>query len=79
MANRWPDGGEAPLTRGEKLVLGMLATFAVSLPFDLVVLSILRLIGPPPPWPMIVVTCVLGLAAGALWVRPWETGPPSRR
>jgi len=77
MANRWPDGGEAPLTRGEKLVMGLVAVGFIAAVVAAAVLAILRFVGPRPTYFLMAIAGAIGVAVGLLWVRPWETDPPS--
>jgi len=79
MANNWPDGGEQPLTAGEKLLLGAFGVLLIGgLVGGLLILA-LSIIGPGPPLAMVIGSCVVGLAVGLLCVRPWETKPPKSR
>lgn len=76
MANNWPDGGEPTLTRGEKLAMGIVAVVLISVLVSGAVVLVMLMIGPRPSALKIIAGCAIGLSAGLLWVRPWETGPP---
>lgn len=79
MANNWPDGGEQPLTAGEKLAMGAVGVVLVGALVSGLLLLIVSLLGPRPSVAMIVGSCVVGLAVALLWVQPWETEPPKPR
>lgn len=80
MANQWPDGGEQPLTTGEKLVMGWVAVVLIAAIVGGALLFALSLFGPRPSIAMTAAVVVVSLALGILWVRPWETeGPRSQR
>lgn len=79
MANNYPDGGERPLSSGEMTVMALYGIVLVSAPISLLLLHLLSQMGPRPGPAMIAVTCALGLAIGALWVRPWNPTPHRRR
>lgn len=76
VANNWPDSGEPTLTRGEKLAMGIVGVVLTSVLVSGAVVVIMSLIGPRPSALKIVTGCAIGLSAGLLWVRPWETGAP---
>ncbi len=57
------------LCRREMTVMALYGIVLVSAP----------IMGPRPGPAMIAVTCALGLAIGALWVRPWDPTPHWRR
>lgn len=77
MANNWPDGGERPLSRTEKLVVGCVSVAMVSLMVSGALLIVLQFFG-RVSWPLVTADCALGVAVGLLWVRPWETEAPRR-
>ena len=76
MANNWPDGGERPLSKTEKWLVGVVAVglIAAFLSYAaLVALSGFKLRATPA------LLLPLGLAALAIalyWVRPWRQEPP---
>ncbi|MCY1649186.1 hypothetical protein OVA11_19630 [Caulobacter sp. SL161] len=79
MANNWPDGGEQPLSKTEKWVVGVAAVVVIAMGLGfaaLVVVSVLKLRVTPA------VLLALGPAALAIalfWVRPWIQEPPTNR
>lgn len=79
MANNWPDGGEKPLSRTEKWILGAVAVILVAgfiAVIVLLTLSAFKLrITPALLW--ILGPALLGVAT--LWVQPWRQEPPSPR
>lgn len=78
MANNWPDGGEHPLSRRERLVTGAVGVVLVGLVVGAALFAALALMGRRPTALELAVVAVLGLVVGLLWVRPWETEPPRR-
>lgn len=79
MANNWPDGGEQPLSAGEKLAMGAVGVVLIGgMVAGLLILALL-FIGPRPSLAMVIGCCVVGLAVGLLWIRPWETEPQKSR
>lgn len=76
MANNWPDGGERPLSKTEKWIVGVVAVMMITggLTYAiLIVFSALKLSLSPP--------MLLSVIAGALvlalvWIRPWDQEPP---
>ena len=77
MANNWPEGGERPLSRTEKLIVGCVGVAMVSLVVSGALLFVLQLFG-RVTWPLVAAACTLSIAVGLLWVRPWETEAPRR-
>ncbi|ADG11402.1 hypothetical protein [Caulobacter segnis] len=76
MANNWPDGGEQPLSRGEKLVMGAIGVALVGLFVGAVLFAALAFMGRRPSAIELGVVAAIGVAVGLLWVRPWETEAP---
>ena len=76
MANNWPDGGERPLSKTEKWIVGVVAvvmitgglTYAVLIAFSALKLSL------SPPILLAVIAGALTLAL--VWIRPWNQEPP---
>lgn len=77
MANNWPDGGERPLSKTEKWIVGVVAVvmitgglvYAVLIAFSALKLSL------SPPILLAVIAAALALAL--VWIRPWDQEPPS--
>lgn len=79
MANNWPDGGEQPLSRWERLVMGTVGVALIGLVVGGVLFLVLAMMGRRPTVLELAVVAALGVAVGVLWVRPWETEPPRRQ
>lgn len=79
MANNWPDGGEQPLTAGEKRAMGAVGVVLIGGMIAGLLILALLFIGPRPSLAIVIGSCALGLAIGLLWIRPWETEPPKPR
>lgn len=79
MANKWPDGGETPLTKSEKWILGIVAVVLSAGFLGVVVLLALSAfklrVTPALLWMLVPAL----LAVAAFWVQPWRREPPSPR
>ena len=76
MANNWPSGGETPLSRTEKWIVGIVgvALIAGGVGYALMILvSALRL---HPPLGAMIVLWVVALAMALIWVQPWNQTAP---
>lgn len=76
MAIKWPDGEPPPLSKRDKTIVAFVGFGLVSAPLIVILLFILNQIGPRPSPVMTLGAVGLGLAMGALWVRPWDPRPP---
>jgi hypothetical protein len=76
VANNWPDGGEQPLSKIEKWIVGVVAVIMVTGGLGFVALmavSALKL----TPSPLVLLAVIAGALALALfWIRPWSQEPP---
>lgn len=79
MANKWPDGGEAPLTKSEKWIVGIVGVVLVAGFLGVVVLLTLSAFKLPvtPALLWMLGPALLGMAI--FWVQPWRHEPPSPR
>jgi hypothetical protein len=79
MANNWPDGGEQPLSRTEKWIIGVVAVVMIAMGLGfaaLVALSTLNLRITPA---LLLTLGPAALAIALFWVRPWSQEPPTRK
>lgn len=76
MGNNWPDGGDQPLSRRDKLIMGGVGVVLVGVVVGGALFAVLAMMGRRPSVLEAGVAGVLGLAVGVLWVRPWETDAP---
>lgn len=76
MANNWPDGGEQPLSRRERLVMGVIGVLLVGLVVGAALFAALAVMGRRPAALEVAVVVSLALAIAMLWVRPWDGSPP---
>lgn len=77
MANNWPDGGERPLSKTEKWIVGVVAVVMITGGLTYVTLlavSALKLSLSPP---ILLVVIAAALTLALVWVRPWDQEPPS--
>ncbi len=58
--------------------MGIVGVVLIAVLVSGAVVLVMTMIGPRPSALKIVVGGAIGLSAGLLWVRPWETEPPKR-
>jgi hypothetical protein len=76
VANKWPDGGEQPLSRTEKWIVGIVAVVMLTGGLGYVTLIALSALGVHPS-PLVLIGVIGALLALALlWIRPWSQEPP---
>ncbi|PZR36509.1 hypothetical protein [Caulobacter segnis] len=78
MSGKWPDGGEQPLTRRERLIMGAVGVVLVAALVGLMLLAALSLMGRRPTPVAFAAVAAISVSISLLWVRPWD-GPPSTR
>lgn len=56
--------------------MGLVGVVLIAVLVSGAVVLVMAMIGPRPSALKILTGCAIGLSAGLLWVRPWETEPP---
>lgn len=76
MANNWPDGGEVPLSKTEKWIVGVVAVIMVAGGLGYVALMALSALKLRPSPLVLLAVIAAALALALFWIRPWSQEPP---
>jgi hypothetical protein len=79
MANNWPDGGETPLSKTEKWIVGIAGVVLIAGGVGYAVMVLVSAFGLHPPLGVVIVIWVVALAAALVWVQPWNQVAPVDR
>ncbi len=76
MANNWPDGGERPLSKTEKWIVGVVAVIMVAGGLGYVALMALSALKLTPSPVVLLAVIAAALALALFWIRPWSQESP---
>lgn len=79
MANNWPDGGERPLSKTEKWVVGVIAVALIAGLLSYAAIVLLSILKIQVSKAVLLALGATALAIASVWVRPWNQEPPVSR
>lgn len=72
MANNWPGGGETPLSKTEKWIVGLVGVVMVGGALGYAALVLISVLNLQPPLIAMIIVWAAALVLALIWVQPWN-------